>query len=135
VTAFLFKTEPSAYSYADLARDKRTRWDGVSNALALIHLRSVRKGDRIVIYHSGDSRAAVGLAVATSDAYRAPDAADDRHVVVDVRAERAFDQPVPLAVIKADPMFAGFELLRQPRLSVMPVSTVRLARLEKLGRR
>lgn len=133
--AYLFKTEPSAYSYSDLARDKRTRWDGVSNALALIHLRGVRKGDRIVIYHSGDSRSAVGLAVATSDAYPDPAAADGKHVAVDVRAERAFDHPVPLAAIKTDPVFAGFDLLRLPRLSVMPITAVQLARLETLGGR
>ncbi len=133
VAAFLFKTEPSAYSYADLARDKHAVWDGVSNALALTHLRTVRKGDRVVIYHSGDARTAVGLAVATSAAYPDPHRSDPRHVVVDLRPECAFKQPVPLRVIKSDPVLCTMDIVRFSRLSVMPVSTVQLDRLERLG--
>ncbi len=133
MAAFLFKTEPSEYSYSDLVRDKRAVWDGVSNALALIHLRSVKKGDRVVIYHSGEARAAIGLAVATSNPYPDPRLTDGRHVVVELRPERAFDHPVPLSAIKADPVLSTLDLVRITRLSVMPVSTVQLAQLERLG--
>ncbi len=135
VAAFLFKTEPTSYSFADLARERRAVWDGVSNALALIHLRTVKRGDRVVIYHSGADRAAVGLAVATADAYPDPKLGDPRRVVVDLRPEHAFGQPIPLATLKTDPVLKTLELVRNTRLSVMPVSAAQLARLEKLGGR
>jgi len=135
VAAFLFKTEPSAYSYADLARDKRGVWDGVSNALALIHLRTVAKGDTVVIYHSGAEKAAVGLAVAASAPYPDPRLGDPRRVVVDLRPRRALATPVTLAVIRADPVLRTLELTRNARLSVMPVNAAQLQRLERLGGR
>ncbi len=131
--AFLFKTEPSAYSYADLARDKRGVWDGVSNALALIHLRGVRRGDTIVLYHSGAEKAAVGLAKAVSAPYADPKLADPRRVVVDLAAVRAFAHPVPLARFREDPVLREVALVRNSRLSVMPLEAAALARLLALA--
>jgi predicted RNA-binding protein with PUA-like domain len=129
VSPFLFKTEPTEYSYSDLARDKRTRWDGVSNALALIHLRKVRKGDTVVIYHSGRDKCAVGLAVAASDAYPDPALGDPKRVVVDLRPQRTLATPVPLATFKTDPILRTVDLVRISRLSIMPLTEAQLERL------
>lgn len=131
--SFLFKTEPSTYSYADLVRDKRGVWDGVSNALALIHLRSVRKGDTVVIYHSGKDKAAVGLASATSAPYPDPKLGDPKRVVVDLRPGPAFRRPVPLATFRSDPLLSDVALVKNSRLSVMPLDSKALARLIALG--
>ena len=89
---FLVKTEPSTYSFADLTRDKRTVWDGVSNPVALKHLAMIRKGDTVVVYHTGDEKQAVGLAVAASDAYPDPKLGDSKRPVVDLRADRALQK-------------------------------------------
>ncbi|HEU5171493.1 MAG TPA: EVE domain-containing protein [Gemmatimonadales bacterium] len=124
---WLVKTEPSTYSYADLERDRRTRWDGVSNPLALRHIRAIRAGDRVFVYHTGDQKAIVGIARVASDPY--PDPQDPSLTVVDLEAERALHTPVTLAAIKADPAFAEFPLVRQARLSVVPVSEDRWKRL------
>ena len=110
---WLFKTEPSDYSYADLVSDKRTEWDGVKNALARIHLRKVRKGDEILIYHTGKEKSAVGIAKAVTD----PN--DDLFDIVPVKP---LPNPVPLSVVKAQKSLKDFDLVRLPRLSVMPVS-------------
>ena len=118
---WLLKTEPDCYSFADLVRDKRTAWDGVSNALALKHIRSMQKGDAALIYHTGDERAAVGMADVVSAPYSDPKEEDDRLVVVDVKAKKKLDRPVTLSDIKADKAFEGFDLLRIGRLSVVPV--------------
>lgn len=118
---WLLKTEPSDYSWDDLVRDGGTRWDGVANNAALLHMRSVKKGDVALIYHTGDEKAAVGLAEVTSGPYPDPAAGDPKLVVFDVRPKRKLQQPVPLARMKADPAFAGFDLLRISRLSVVPV--------------
>jgi predicted RNA-binding protein with PUA-like domain len=118
---WLFKTEPEAYSFARLAAEKTARWDGVTNALALKHLRAIRKGDAILIYHTGSERAVVGIARATSDPYADPRADDPRIVVVDVEADRALAKPVTLDAIKKNALFAQFELVRIGRLGVMPV--------------
>lgn len=134
MAAFLFKTEPGEYSYADLARDKRVVWEGVSNATALIHLRQVRKGDTVVIYHTGDERAAVALASAASDPYPDPKLRDPKRVVVDLVPDRSFAVPVPLTTFKSDPAFADFALVKISRLSVMPVSSAQLKRLLSLAR-
>jgi len=134
VASFLFKTEPSEYAFAHLQREKRTTWSGVTNALALIHLRSVRKGDTVVIYHSGKDKAAVGLARAASAPYPDPDAGDPKRVVVDLAPLRAFATPVPLATFKADAVLRGTELVRISRLSVMPLTPEHFARvLERTG--
>lgn len=118
---WILKTEPTTYSFADLERDGQTVWDGVANAQALIHLRQMQPGDAALIYHSGDERAAVGLAEIASTPYADPQLADPRRVVVDVRAGRRLAQAVALSTIKADPAFAQLGLVRQGRLSVMPV--------------
>ncbi len=108
---WLFKTEPSEYAYERLVAEKRTTWDGVKNALALRHLRAVRKGDEVAIYHTGNVKAVVGVAKAAADA---------KGDTVDLVPVRACG-PVTLAAIKADPRFKDFALVRMGRLSVMPV--------------
>ena len=118
---WLLKTEPDCYSFADLVRDKRTAWDGVSNGLALKHIRSMQKGDAALIYHTGDERAAVGIADVVSAPYPDPKEEDDRLVVVDVKPTKKLDRPVTLSDIKADKTFEGFDLVRIGRLSVVPV--------------
>jgi predicted RNA-binding protein with PUA-like domain len=118
---FLFKEEPSNYSYDDLARDGKTSWTGVKNPLAQKHLRSVKKADRIFFYHTGNEKAVVGIAKALGDAY--PDPADKSGTLyaVDVGPVKKLKSPVTLAAVKADKAFADFPLTRMPRLSVMPV--------------
>jgi len=118
---WLLKTEPEEYSFEDLVRDRRAVWDGVTNPLALRHLRSVRRRDRLLIYHTGRVRAVVGLAVAASDPYRDPEKKDPKHVVVDVVPAGSLWPPVTLDAIKADTRFRDFDLVRLPRLSVIPV--------------
>jgi len=132
---WLFKTEPSEYSYADLARDKRSVWEGVSNALALIHLRNVRPGDSVVLYHTGGEKAAVGLARVARGPYPDPKLADPRRVVVDLVPDRAFAHAVPLALFRADPVLATTELVRISRLSVMPLPPAAFERVLALGDR
>lgn len=118
---WLFKEEPSHYSFDQLVKDGRTVWDGVENNLALKYLRMVKKGDDIFFYHTGDEKSIVGTTKAASDVYQDPKARDVRLVVVDVAPIRKLRKPVSLAEMKADKQFAGFELLRISRLSVMPV--------------
>ena len=118
---WIFKTDPDTYSFPDLLRKKQDVWDGVRNATALIHLRRVAEGDRVLIYHTGSERALVGLARVTRGAFADPGSGDPRFVVVEVRAEKALKRPVPLSEIKADPLYREFDLVRLGRLSVMPV--------------
>ncbi|ACL23190.1 MULTISPECIES: EVE domain-containing protein [Chloroflexus] len=126
---WLLKTEPSVYSFADLVREGRTVWDGVENTVALKHLRAIRQGDVALIYHTGDERQAVGLAQIVSDPYPDPKQHDPRLVVVDVVPLQPLNRPVTLAAIKADPFFADFALVRQGRLSVVPVTSAQWERL------
>ena len=119
---WLFKSDPEHYSYQDLERDKKTVWDGISNNLALKHLRNVRKGDEVMIYHSGGERAVVGLAVVQSDPYPDPKKKEARLVVVDLGASGKVSRPVTLDEIKGQRDLKDFDLVRLPRLSVMPVS-------------
>jgi len=119
---WLLKTEPEHYSYADLERDGTTVWDGVGNNTALMHIRTMQPGDLALIYHTGAERQAVGLAEITSAPYADPQAGDPKLVVVDLRPLRRLSQPVTLAAVKADPEFADFVLVRQGRLSVVPVT-------------
>jgi predicted RNA-binding protein with PUA-like domain len=130
---FLVKTEPGTYSFADLVRDQRTVWDGVSNPAALKHLAAIRKGDAVIIYHTGAEKQAVGLAAAASDAYPDPKQKDPKRPVVDLAADRALPEPVTLAQVKADPVLKGTDLARLPRLSVMPFSEPHFKRLLKLA--
>ena len=117
---WLFKQEPGCYSYADLEKDGTTVWDGVSNALAQKHLRAVKAGDKAFFYHTGDEKAVVGVMQIVADPR--PAAENEKHVVVEVKPVRRMKNPVTLATIKADEAFADWELVRQSRLSVMPVS-------------
>ena len=117
---WLLKTEPGSYGYDDLERDGETRWDGVANPVALRNLRAMKVGDRVVVYHTGGEKAAVGLAEVTRAAY--PDPGDARGVVVDIAARGRLGRPFTLAEIKALPMFADSPLVRQGRLSVVPLT-------------
>jgi predicted RNA-binding protein with PUA-like domain len=130
---WLLKTEPSTYSFDDLERDKRAVWDGVSNALALKHLRSMKRGDLAFIYHTGDEKQIVGIAEVTSDPYPDPKEKDARLVVVDLKPRERLPRPVTLSEVKADVEFRDFELVRMGRLSVMPVSEERWKKLVKMG--
>lgn len=121
MATFLLKTEPGEYSYDDLVRDKGTVWNGISNAAALIHLRSMKKGDEAFIYHTGDERSIVGLAVCTRGAYPDPESDNEKLVAVDLKARKKARRPVTLAELKADKRFAAFALVKQGRLSVMSV--------------
>jgi len=128
VAHWLVKQEPTAYSFADLERDRETEWDGVHNALALRHLREMRPGDLALFYHSGDERAGVGILKVVRGPQ--PDPNDHRGSwTVRVRPQRRLRRPVSLAEIREDPAFAGFDLLRNSRLSVMLVSEAHWARL------
>jgi predicted RNA-binding protein with PUA-like domain len=130
---WILKTEPGDYSFARLRAEKRTRWGGITNAAALKHLREIAKGDEILIYHTGDEKALVGRATATRSAYPDPDAADPKLVAIDVAAGPPLPRPVTLAEIKADPAFADLGLVRQGRLSVVPVPPAQWRRLLSLG--
>jgi predicted RNA-binding protein with PUA-like domain len=130
---WLFKTEPSGYSYADLERDKHTVWEGVANALALQHLRAVRTGDSVVVYHTGSEKAAAGLARVSRGPYADPKLADPRRVVVDLEPVCAFGTPVPIAVFRGDHVLRGTELVRNSRLSVMPLTPEQNERIRELA--
>lgn len=127
---WLLKTEPSTYALADLEREGRTTWDGVRNALALIHLRAMRPGDELLIYHSGKERAVVGRARVDA----AP-RTDGKTTVVDIRFEGRLAAPVPLGALKAEPALAGLPLLRNTRLSVMPITPDEWEAVHRLARR
>jgi predicted RNA-binding protein with PUA-like domain len=130
---WLFKEEPTHYSFADLERDGSTDWDGVANALALKNLRQVRPGDRVLYYHTGKEKAVVGEAVIVTGSAKGR-SNKEKQAAVTVRAVRRLQHPVPLSRIKADPAFAEWELVRLPRLSVMPVTDAQWRRIEELSR-
>jgi predicted RNA-binding protein with PUA-like domain len=119
---WLFKEEPTHYSFDALVKDKKAVWSGVKNPLAQKHLHAVRKGDRIFYYHTGDEKAVVGIAKALGDAYPDPEDKTGKQAVVDVAPVKKLPRPVTLAEIKADPSFKDFPLVRISRLSVMPVT-------------
>lgn len=129
MAVYLFKTEPTSYSFDDLTRDKATVWDGVSNALALKHLREIKKGDTIAIYHTGDEKQVVGLATAASDPFPDPKQKDPKRVVVRLKAGRALPFPVPLSTFRTDAALQSADLVRLPRLSVMPLTDKQYRRL------
>jgi predicted RNA-binding protein with PUA-like domain len=132
--AWLVKTEPNEYSYADLERDGTAEWDGVTNALAQRHLRAMRPGDACVVYHSGSERAAIGLASVAVEPYPDPSDPAGKRVWVDLRAERRLTRPVSLTELKAEPIFADSPLVRMSRLSVLPLESEQLAVIERLER-
>ncbi len=118
---FLLKTEPADYSFEDLTREGETVWDGVTNNLALKNLRLMNAGDDCLIYHSGSEKAIVGIAIVTRPGYPDPTKDDGKLTVVDIKASKKLRKPVPLSSLKGIKDLAGFDLVRLPRLSVMPV--------------
>jgi predicted RNA-binding protein with PUA-like domain len=130
---WLFKEEPTHYSFDDLVRDKRTEWSGVRNALAQKHLRSVKKGDYIFYYHTGDEKSVVGIAKALNDAYPDPKDPAGKAAVVDVAPVKKLARPVTLAEIKAKASMKEFPLVRISRLSVMPVSDSQWREIERMS--
>jgi len=114
---FLLKTEPSTYSFANLQADKQTQWDGVHNPMALRKLGSMKAGDRLVIYHTGDEKAAVGTATVVSI-----DNGDPKNPIMELKAGKPIAKPVTLATIKANKLFGDSPLVRQGRLSVVPLT-------------
>jgi predicted RNA-binding protein with PUA-like domain len=119
---WLFKEEPTHYSFDDLVKDGKAVWSGVKNPLAQKHLHAVKKGDRIFYYHTGDEKAVVAIAKALGNAYADPDDKNGKQAVVDVGPVKKLPRPVTLAEIKSDRAFSSFPLVRISRLSVMPVT-------------
>jgi len=130
---WLFKEEPTHYSYDDLVREKKTVWSGVRNPLAQRHLRSVKKGDRIFYYQTGNEKSVVGIAKAVTDAYDDPKDKSGKLAAVDIAPVKKLKRPVALAEIKADKSFRDFPLVRISRLSVMPVSDKEWAEIERMA--
>lgn len=114
---YLLKTEPSTYSFADLEKEKTTIWDGVLNPVALKHLRAMKPGDRLIIYHTGDEKSAVGTATVVS-----VNASDAKNPQIKIKGGRAIAKPVTLAEVKSSKLFADSPLVRQGRLSVVPLT-------------
>jgi predicted RNA-binding protein with PUA-like domain len=132
---WLLKTEPGAYSFDDLEREGRARWDGVTNPVALRNLRAMKRGDRVFVYHTGAEKAVVGTAEVVREAYPDPKAKDERRVVVDVEPRGRLARPVTLAEIKAMAELAGSPLVRQGRLSVVPITAAEGKAIEARGRK
>jgi len=130
---WLLKTEPSTYGWNDLTREKTAVWDGVSNPVALRNLAAMKPGDDALVYHTGNEKAVVGLARVTKAAYPDPKAGDPKLLVVEIAPVRALARPVPLAEIKTDREFADSPLVRQGRLSVVPLTTAQFRRLTGAG--
>lgn len=130
---WLFKEEPSHYSFEELKKEGLTVWDGVKNPVAQKYLRQVKKGDRLFYYHTGKEKAVVGIARAISDAYLDPKKSDGKTVVVDIAPVKRLPEPVTLASVKARAKFKGFALVRLPRLSVMPVTEEQWKDIESMA--
>jgi predicted RNA-binding protein with PUA-like domain len=130
---WLFKEEPTHYGFDAFVKDKKTVWSGVKNPVAQKHLRSVKKGDRIFYYHTGDEKSVVGIAKALGDAYADPADKSGKQSVVDIAPVAKLPRPVTLAEVKADARFKEFPLVRISRLSVMPVSDVEWKRIEEMA--
>ncbi len=131
---WLLKTEPGQYSWTDLVREKRAVWNGITNALALKHLRCSAAGDTALIYHAGDEKRVVGIARIVKGPYPDPTREDPRFAVVELAPVKPLKVPVPLVLIKADPAFAGWDLLRLARLSFVPVPRPIWERLLEMSR-
>src|SRR3954468_4334000 len=130
---WLFKEEPTHYSFDALVADRKTVWSGVKNPLAQKHLHAVRKGDRIFYYHTGNEKAVVGVATALGDAYQDPADKTGKSAVVDVAPVKKLKRAVTLSEIKADSAFKTFPLVRISRLSVMPVTDAEWKRIEGIS--
>jgi predicted RNA-binding protein with PUA-like domain len=133
-TRWLFKTEPSVYSYQQLVKDKKTMWDGVGNNLALKHLKDIKKGEQIFIYHTGDEKAAVGVAKALGGAYPDPSKGNPRMLVVDIEPVRALPRPVTLAEVKGHPKLKKFDLVKNSRLSIMKLTDEQWEIMERMAK-
>jgi len=129
---WLLKTEPLEYSYTDLSKENVAVWDGVKNALALKNMRTMRTGEEAFIYHTGKERSIVGVAEVLSEAYPDPKLDDVKRLVINIRAVQKLPKPITLNQIKQDEFFLGFDLLRLPRLSIVPVLPEHWQRLLKL---
>jgi predicted RNA-binding protein with PUA-like domain len=132
---WLLKTEPGAYAFSDLERDGVTAWTGVANPAAQRNLRAMAEGDRAAVYHTGDEKAAVGVARVVRTAYPDPTAADGKLCCVDLKPVSALPVPVPLAALKDHAAFAGSPLVKQGRLSVVPLTDEQWQALTGLARR
>ena len=130
---WLFKEEPSHYSFDALVKDKSTVWSGVRNPVAQRNLHDVKKNDRIFYYHTGDEKSVIGIAKALGDAYADPDDPSGKSAVVDVGPVKKLPRPVTLKEIKADPFFKNFALVRISRLSVMPVTDAEWERIVRMA--
>ena len=132
---WLVKSEPETYSWDDLVRDKRTDWTGVRNYAARINLNTMRSGDEVLFYHSGESKSIVGVAKVTKPAFPDTTADEPGWVAVELAPAKPFSTPLTLAQIKADATLKAMELVRQSRLSVSPVRPAEFTRVLKLGGR
>jgi predicted RNA-binding protein with PUA-like domain len=133
VAYWILKTDADTYPFNQLERERRAVWDGVTNALALKHIRSMAPGDTALIYHSNVGKELVGLARIVSAPHPDPKRKDPKLVVVDIEAERPLPNRVPLATIKADPAFSDLGLVRMSRLSVIPVPAEQWKKLLQMG--
>lgn len=130
---WILKTEPTAYAFDQLVREKTAVWDGVTNPVALKNIRAMAKGDAVCIYHTGDEKSCVGLASVASAPY--PDPKDGKLVVVELKAGKKLARPVTLAAIRADGSFNDLALVRMPRLSVVPATAAQWSRLMAMAQR
>jgi predicted RNA-binding protein with PUA-like domain len=130
---WLVKQEPEGYSWDDLVRDQGTEWTGVRNFQARNNLRQMKVGDRVLFYHSGEQKAVVGVAQVAKAGYPDPTADDGEWVAVDIKPSKPLRTPVPLSTIKAEPQLASMLLVRQSRLSVMPVTKEEFETIVSLG--
>ncbi len=130
---WLVKQEPSSYSWSDFVADGETSWTGVRNFAARNNLRKMQKGDEVFFYHSGDEKAVVGIAKVTRTAYADPTAKEGDWSTVDIAAVKALRRPVTLREIKDNPRLKRIPLVRQPRLSVMPLSEAEFREIAKMA--
>jgi predicted RNA-binding protein with PUA-like domain len=133
MASWLVKTEPGEYSWADLVRERKTHWDGVTNPQAQLNMRTMAKGDTVVVYHSQTDKAAVGLAKVVKAGYPDPTDPNGKRVWVDIAPVRALARPVTLADIKAEPLFETSPLVRQSRLSVVPLTDEQVETIIRLA--
>jgi predicted RNA-binding protein with PUA-like domain len=130
---WLVKSEPNVYSFAQLQKDKRTHWDGVRNHQAAINLKGMKKGDKCFFYHSNEGKEIVGIAEVLKEAHPDPKDKAGRFVMVDIGPVKPVPKPVTLAAIKAEPKLKDFGLVRQSRLSVVPVDDAQWKLILKMG--
>jgi predicted RNA-binding protein with PUA-like domain len=130
---WLVKSEPSAYSWEDLRRDGRVRWDGVRNFEARNNLRAMKKGDLVLYYHSGEGKEIVGIAQVVKEGYADPTAAEGDWCAVDLAPVKSMARPVALATLKAEKLLANLAVVRKPRISVVPILPAELARILEIA--